>query len=477
MNILRRVHDWFVPHARNNYRPHALGHKSLSFYAALMVSAKLITMMSLDLVPKSYAYSSAVTPENILQLTNFSRQAFGLGPLAMNPELSAAAQAKADDMLKNQYFGHISPQGLTPWDFIKSAGYNYIIAGENLAINFYTSEDVENAWMNSPDHKANILNKDFDDIGVAVEQGTYKGLKAIFVVQMFGSSIDQPYQAATTYSVPAQKAQTVQVPSVVVPTPVQISLSTPIIRGDNFRLTNQQNYKISGYAQGADVVYILVNHQPQAKFDVVQGSFTGTIQLNQGINDINAVSYDNFADASPISPTMQIKLDNTAPQLSGAQVTPVGDSSGTAYLVSVQTQGDAAKIIASLNGQNALLQPTSDPNVWQGIFYGNIADLQGHLSINAFDLAGNSSVASLADFNSSLAASYPLVTENSGSPQISIFGSTIPLQNFNLLYIYIAVFLLAALIVAIAVRKKVQHIDLVAHASALVAVALIFWIT
>ncbi|MBU6447754.1 hypothetical protein KGQ24_02865 [Patescibacteria group bacterium] len=476
MNILRRVHDLFVPHARNNYRPHALGHKSLSFYAALMVSAKLITLMSLDLVPKSYAYSSAVTPDNILQLTNFSRQAFGLKPLVDNPELAQAAQAKADDMIKNQYFAHVSPQGLTPWDFIKSAGYNYIIAGENLAINFYTSEDVENAWMNSPDHKANILNKDFDDIGIAVEQGTYKGLKAMFVVQMFGSSIDQPYQTAGTYSVPQQNI-TAQAPGVIVPDPVQISLPAPIIAGDSFRLTNQSNYSISGYAQGADAVYVLVNHQPQAKFAVAQGSFSGAVHLNEGINDVRVVSYDNYNDASPISTAIQIKLDSSAPQLSGAQITPVGDGSGTAYMVQVQTQGDAAKIIASLDGQNTLLQPTSNPDVWQGVFYGNIADLKGRLSLNAYDLAGNSSVSSVADFNSSLQSSYPLIADSTSSRQISIFGATVPLHSFNLIYVYIAVFLLAALAVAIAIRKKIQHIDLIAHASALVAVALIFWIT
>ncbi len=105
--------------------------------------------------------------------------------------MDKAAQTKADDMLARGYFSHNTPDGHTPWDFITTSGYNYITAGENLAVNFTQAENVEAAWMNSPGHRANILNKNYQNIGIGISQGTYQGHQAIFVVQMFGTLANQ----------------------------------------------------------------------------------------------------------------------------------------------------------------------------------------------------------------------------------------------------------------------------------------------
>ena len=157
-------------------------------------------MFSLGALPENSAFSSAVTVPNVIQLTNASRLQFAEQPLAENQMLDAAAQAKAEDMIKNQYFAHVSPNGKQAWDFIRGAGYSYIIAGENLAINFYSSEGLDQAWMSSPGHRANILNKDYEDIGIGIAQGNYYGQAAIFVVQMFGTKTDQPILVQDTYT-------------------------------------------------------------------------------------------------------------------------------------------------------------------------------------------------------------------------------------------------------------------------------------
>lgn len=110
-----------------------------------------------------------ITKESILQLTNFDREAFGRPPLVENAQLDEAAQNKADDMYMYNYWAHNSPDGRTPWNFISEVGYNYQEAGENLAEDFDDAGLEELAWMNSPEHRSNILNPDFEDIGIGIK--------------------------------------------------------------------------------------------------------------------------------------------------------------------------------------------------------------------------------------------------------------------------------------------------------------------
>ena len=108
----------------------------------------------------------------------------------MNPKLNVAAQAKLDDLFAQQYFEHVSPQGVAPADVITDAGYRYIVVGENLALgNFKDDVTLVQAWMDSPGHRANILHSRFQEIGVAVRKGTYEGKSVWIAVQEFGTPI------------------------------------------------------------------------------------------------------------------------------------------------------------------------------------------------------------------------------------------------------------------------------------------------
>ena len=130
---------------------------------------------------------AAVVTATLVDLANEDRSDENLGNLKMNPTLVAAAQAKANDMAEKGYFAHNSPEGLTSWHWFQEAGYSFTYAGENLAVNFSDSEDVERAWMKSPTHRANIMNNKFTEIGIATAVGEYKGKDTVFVVQMFGT--------------------------------------------------------------------------------------------------------------------------------------------------------------------------------------------------------------------------------------------------------------------------------------------------
>lgn len=143
------------------------------------------------------ANSVVLTKANIISQTNIQRHDNGMLPaLIENAKLNAAAKAKANDMFLHQYFEHVSPSGVDPGTLVKTYGYDYIVSGENLILgNFKNEEEVVQDWMNSPGHRANILNNRFVDIGVAIVKGTYKGQTVWIGVQEFGlplSACEQP---------------------------------------------------------------------------------------------------------------------------------------------------------------------------------------------------------------------------------------------------------------------------------------------
>ncbi|MFH0969045.1 MAG: CAP domain-containing protein [Patescibacteria group bacterium] len=135
----------------------------------------------------NFAFASEITRENIVNLVNQSRTENGLPALSENEKLDKAAQDKANDMIANNYFAHTSPSGITPWFWIEKNGYDYQYAGENLALGFSTVENEHQAWMNSPTHKKNILNTNYEEIGVAVGKGVIENNTVTVAVQTFGT--------------------------------------------------------------------------------------------------------------------------------------------------------------------------------------------------------------------------------------------------------------------------------------------------
>ncbi|MEK7510958.1 MAG: CAP domain-containing protein [Patescibacteria group bacterium] len=163
------------------------------FSVAGVIGVTIIAVAALALTAlysRTYLTSgdlAAVVSATLVDLTNEDREDEELSTLTINPLLVAAAQAKADDMAAKGYFAHTSPEGVAPWHWFQQAGYGFSYAGENLAVDFRDSEDVAQAWMESPTHRANILNGNFTEIGIATAVGEYRGREATFVVQMFGT--------------------------------------------------------------------------------------------------------------------------------------------------------------------------------------------------------------------------------------------------------------------------------------------------
>ncbi len=208
--------DWFlryfVPHQGNNHKPHLFRDHVVLFLMAFIVGTQFLVLTTSLLFHQTDYFLSAVLPGALVDLTNSERTKFVVPELKVNPLLAQAAEAKAKDMAQKGYFAHTGPDGTTPWQWILNTGYVFDRAGENLAVNFYGSEDVVKAWMNSPGHKKNIIDAGFTEVGIGVAEGMYEGRTVLFVAQMFGTparvfaaAIPNPRIVVTTPPVSSRK--------------------------------------------------------------------------------------------------------------------------------------------------------------------------------------------------------------------------------------------------------------------------------
>lgn len=306
-NTVRHVVDHFLPHARNNYRPHFLANRALALYSLFLVAIKVSVIALSIITPVSYVDASAITKDNILKLTNASRQEFGINLLEWNEELAKAAQAKADDMLNKGYFSHTSPDGRLPWDFINMYNYNYLTAGENLAEGFLEAESAEEAWMNSPGHRANILNSNFQEIGVGISEGLYMNKRTIFVVQMFGSPISQ-----STNILSESKNSTTQ--------DLKVNLNKPYVSvmadSVSVPLGGQESIKNNTATVKSETNLAIVKHRAV----IVGTEAIVTAELNAPVKSVRAVYGELATELDPKTETMfsgKIPLE----KLGGKQIT------------------------------------------------------------------------------------------------------------------------------------------------------------
>ena len=177
----------FIPKESNNHRAKILHHANIFLTIVFLLLTSFLIQRIKTNFPSVLGVSADISSEQLILLTNKERQNVGVGALVMNDKLSQAASEKADDMLQYNYWAHNSPTGKTPWVFIKSAGYSYVYAGENLARGFTTPDDVIKAWMASPDHQANMLSSNYQDVGFAVKLGKLNGEETVLIVEEFGS--------------------------------------------------------------------------------------------------------------------------------------------------------------------------------------------------------------------------------------------------------------------------------------------------
>lgn len=161
--------------------------------AIIMVFATTITISRVQASNVVISYdqeirSHKINTADLIALTNYERVINKVSPLSTNNQLTKAAEAKALDLKNKGYFDHFRPSDdKKPWDFIEEAGYQWRVAGENLARGFQTNGQVLAAWMASDTHRKNILNNRYEEVGMATTEGTKDGRPVTITVQLFGT--------------------------------------------------------------------------------------------------------------------------------------------------------------------------------------------------------------------------------------------------------------------------------------------------
>lgn len=227
-------------HTVHDKKRHGQHHKPSKHYAKtywpylpmlMIVIAGVIINATWQAGKGVLGYATNVSISSLLQETNIQRSDNGQPALSLNSKLSQAAQAKANDMAKRDYWSHTTPDGEQPWQFITAAGYDYTSAAENLAYGFDSSSGTVSGWMNSAGHRANLLNNTYSDVGFGIANAPdYQGDgEETIVVAMYAkpNGIASPSTLQTgrkdTAAAPAANKPTEQqqaAPEQTTPTPV-----------------------------------------------------------------------------------------------------------------------------------------------------------------------------------------------------------------------------------------------------------------
>ncbi|HPT40647.1 MAG TPA: CAP domain-containing protein, partial [Candidatus Paceibacterota bacterium] len=165
--MMKWFKKYFIPCEDNNHQPYFLRSHIVAYIAICIVFFEVLFLTQIYILPRTNLLGLIIS-DTIIDETNANRSKEDLGALTVNQVLNEAAQLKANDMAAKGYFAHTSPEGFTPWHWFNKAGYSFYYAGENLAVNFVDSKDIVNAWMESPSHRANIINYNFTEIGIGI---------------------------------------------------------------------------------------------------------------------------------------------------------------------------------------------------------------------------------------------------------------------------------------------------------------------
>ncbi len=420
VRVVRRVHkhfwDHFIPHEGNNHVPHVLKHNVLLGYSVIILLLKILAVTAPIALPSASLYSSSITAGNVIMLTNQTRTNLGLPSLTQNGKLTAAAQAKAKDMLDKQYFAHNSPEGLTPWYFIRSQGYAYEKAGENLAIHYTTAEGVHDGWLASPTHRANIVKAEFTEIGVGVVNGEYDGYPSTIVVQFFGRP----------------KEPDPPVESLVAPT------------------TINQTDPTENTTTGVTVLKQNEEEQIQMEKVLINSATDDSVPPSESIS---------FGEESDVI----AKVDVT--EKVQTQVTPKVEK-GT-YEVTVATD-DAKTVAVQMGSEWVDLKKETGEEVWKGEIAGSSHYNKNGESMQVVirDEQGGTSVQPAVIVAPDLSVQDFFIFSEAKSKEMKLFGF-FSIDNLNdkvkRVYVYVIMFLLAALLMKILIKVHVQRVSVIAH--------------
>lgn len=487
-HVHRHLKDHFIPHAGNGYLPHVLHHRALRLYSALLLLMKLVALGSPLLLPYSITQALALTPDNVIELTNQSRRDYHLAELLPSAKLAVAAANKARDIMDKSYFAHFSPGGVSPWYWITQAGYTYTHAGENLAIRFTSAEGVNEAWLNSPTHRANILSEDFKEIGVAVLTDNFgQEGSATIVVQMFGSQdqpAKQPIAASVSPPIPAPQRPVAKSSSILpAVAATKVSIDYPLMNS----YVKTGSFDILGTAAKLAKVRVYVDSSPP---QTVLADFNGKFSLRlaseytlaEGSHLLRAVA--ESSGGSVESPAVRFRVDFAPPSIDRDSFSILPAMVPGKYNVRAQVAEDSVRTIVTV-GRDSVALTKQDGNSWTGTLQvlQSLSVERLPIEVYAQDMAGNEARVRVGELVlGQVKGLYSFVSgdASAANPSFSFLGGLVKvgdldfaLKNFYLLF---AAGLGFALILKIAIARHVQHVRAIAGGAGVMMLAMILFV-
>jgi len=414
------IKEFFVPNKKNRYRPYLLRKAALVIFSIILILVNTLGgIFGID-----QAQASTITPTNIINLTNRERAAAGLNRLNTNSKLSSAALAKANNMFEEQYWDHFGPNGETPWQFIRGAGYYYVYAGENLAKGFTTAEGVHEAWMASTSHRANIMSGKYKDIGVAVVEGVLLGKRTTLVVQMFGNlTQDVAGITKTVTPKPTTNTESGDIKSISITSPkggATIVDPSVDVKGSVKNITGE--YSVSVY-EGNNLVGTTESKTSNWKFDKESDWSEGTHKVKAAVDDLKITSKE-----------VSFTIDSTPPKITEKSIVvrEIEDS----YVLTLNISSDW-KDIQVVSGENTIsLTNSGEDKIEITIPKDNIEE---GVVLMASDVNGNITQLDISEYfkekeNKSLSQGLSLLSVNTGD------GISIVIISFIFILLMIEIF-------------------------------------
>lgn len=449
-----------APHPENAYRPYLLRHPVLAFLSAFLIATKAGAILLLSLAPEVAALST-ISASFLVRQTNAARAEAGLPALTEHPLLVKSAKLKAEDMLRDDYFEHTSPTGKAPWKLFDDAGYNYVYAGENLAIDFTTGEAVRAAWMKSPGHQQNILSDKYRDIGIAVVTGEFQGRTTTVVVQHFGSLSTMPAKPRPTPALPQPSptppAETK--PARPSPTPSPVTPPPPeILEPTEGQLLPSGASTVRGTSHKGSTVNLALDGSTTGTYPASDGTFRGTFtppseEEREAI--LTATATLNGKRSAP-SRQRRVVLDTRGPTVAGDSAIVLPDPNGNAgtRLLLIPLEGKPVHVASTIGGKNIPL--TLLRSVARATIDARAADQP--IVVRAEDAPGNIRVVTVRAL-----PRFQVTPRTAGESDAreKLQTMTGRLQTFATLALTVVALLL---VINIFVYVRIQHADLIAHA-------------
>jgi hypothetical protein len=321
-------------------------------------------------------------------LANNERISRGLPALTIDTRLVNAAYAKGQDMLSKDYWAHYGPNGESPWEFILNSGYDYIYAGENLAKDFSSAAPIHSAWMASPSHRSNILNENFENIGIAAVTGEFEGKETTIVVQMFGATQLVQGDEKEDFGPDGVEGEGSQLPT----TGDENILEPPvIIEPQDGEILNEAAFSVRGEAKEGSSVEVFDNEESIGKSEVVDTlfNFGKEERYDEGVHSLYAKAEDGGGNVSSPSNIVNVEVDTIAPYIEKESVAIEYAEIGLGFkrfLFSIVIEDNPTSVVGVYKDE----QVTFDllEGRWQGVITERSSDF-AELEITAFDSAGN----------------------------------------------------------------------------------------